>query len=186
MWHCSKGGHKHGHIEEHVCGLGVLEGTTPALWPAIMHLIILLRTNERWSLIEHELKEAYGIDDHHTLRTWRYRYQTYLKEGLLKKGALKVGGNGVTVVFDETIVGVHKGVHTGSLRKRATSQRKGAVRRRILGREPARTIHRAAYKKFIKQNKDKGQMNPSIQKKPSMQKKPAMMNKNGQGSGFAT
>ena len=113
-WECESGGHKHDHLQEPMSGYGPFESVSPALWPAVIHLIILLRINERWSLIEQEMKDGYGLEDKHTLRDWRYCYQADLKQSLLKDDSMVIGGPNITVVFDETFIRVHKGIHTGA------------------------------------------------------------------------
>ena len=174
-WECKSGGHKNDHLQETISGYGPLEGVTPALWPAVIHLIILLRINERWSLIEKEMKDGYGLDDDHTLRDWRYRYQAYLKQSLLKDDSMVIGGPNITVVFDETAIGVHKGIHTGASRFRSSSQSKKARRERVAKRLPCRTIWSKKKSSGLRKKPSGADEEPrGVQKKPAgVQKKPA-------------
>lgn len=68
-WECKQGGHKSGDIHEALRGIGILERVTVANWAAGFHIITLLRCNQRWGLLEREMKDAYGIDNHDTLLT---------------------------------------------------------------------------------------------------------------------
>ena len=139
-WYCASGGRKHGHTDEAVRGLGVLANTSTQLWPAVFHFILLMRKNERWSLVEQEIEDAYGLANNHTLHDWKHRFQWHLKARLIKDNAMVIGGPGSVVVWDETIVGVHRGVNTGSNRDRSSPRSREAVSKRIARTLPARTV----------------------------------------------
>ena len=67
---------------------------------------------------------------------------------LEKLDCLRAGGPREVVVFDETVIGVHrKAVGTGSDRTRTSPRSKEAVRKRILKKLPGRTIWRGSLKR---------------------------------------
>ena len=123
-WECAAGGHKNGHLREPVRGIGLFRDMNVTSWPAFLHLIVTMRNNYGWVLVENEMRDAYGISNKHTLVEWRRTYQRSLRDALMMSGGLIIGGPGVTVVFGETIVGVHKGVNTRTERERSGGRRK--------------------------------------------------------------
>ena len=140
QWQCVRGGHKYGHLFEAVKGVGVLAHVNVNLWAAFFQFVVMLRHNYRWVLIERELEDSFGVCDHHTLRDWRYMFQDGCYTVLRNTDALALGGPGDVVVFDETVVGLHKGVSTGADRHRSSSRSKPLVRKRIAKKLPARTV----------------------------------------------
>ena len=93
-WRCVSGGRKHGHLDESAKGIGLFGAVTPGSWPALLHLIVMLRRNDRLVSIASDLKDAFNIHGKHTLQDWRRGYQAALRDGLVAKGALAEGGPG--------------------------------------------------------------------------------------------
>jgi hypothetical protein len=144
---CSAGGHKAGHMQEGVKGIGIFEKIPVASWFPMLHMILMLKRSDRLVNIEKEIEEAYGICHRTTLREWRHMYQDALYFALDMCNGLQIGGKGEVVVFDETLVGLHKGIHSGADRTRTTSRSESAVKKRILKKLPGRTIWRGARKR---------------------------------------
>ena len=133
-------GGKCGHIDEVVKGVGPLSRISPHLWPAFMQLIVGLRRNDRLLSIESELLDGYNIHDKHTLRDWRHSYQGALRKAMLLGEGAAIGGPGEVVVFDETQMGVHKGINTRTDRHRMSRNSRPVRRARVAKTLPARTI----------------------------------------------
>jgi transposase-like protein len=163
-WECCSGGHKSGHFRQTLHGVGILENVNVSSWTALLHMIVLLRANTRWVNIESEMLDAYGISDHHTLRDWRRRYQDNLRRSLNARDALCIGGDKQTVVWDETIIGEHKGINTGSGRTRSSSRSTHAVAARVLRRLPGRTVWKQVCKRRAANMKKPA---ASVSKRPS-------------------
>ena len=142
-WECTSGGHKHDHLQEAVRGVGLFAKLPITSWAPMMHFILMLRRSDRYTSIVSEMQTAYGITNHHTLNHWRVLYQSDLKTCVEAENALVIGGSGETVVFDETLLGVHKGVQSGTKRTRSSSRSRPVVRKRILRRLPGKTVWRA-------------------------------------------
>lgn len=113
----------------------------------MLHVILLLKRNDRWVNIEKEMAEAYGLMDRKNLREWRYAFQDALATALHILGCMRIGGPKEVVVFDETIIGLHKAVRTGADRSRTYFRSRALVRKRVLKKMPGRTVWKAAYKR---------------------------------------
>jgi hypothetical protein len=131
-------------MQQCVKGIGIFEKIPVASWIPMLHMILMLKHGDRWVNIMKEIAEAYGICSEPTLRGWRHMYQDALYFALDLCNGLQIGGKGEVVVFDETLVGLHKAIHSGADRTRTTPRSPAAVKKRILKKLPGRTIWRAA------------------------------------------
>ena len=119
-----------------------------------------------------------------TFTKWRTLYQTALGTALDVLKLRQVGGRGITVVVDETVVGVHaedgwasqtQGVNKGGSKPSRTSRRttKKLVKKPVLKMLPARTIFRT---QRTERRTYKLQKKPSacLRKKPSSATSPVV------------
>jgi hypothetical protein len=90
--------------------------------------------------IDSELRDAYGISVKNNVIVWRALCQEALQASIAAQGLNIVGGKQEVVVWDESVVGVHKGVNTQSNRDRSSTQSKPDRRNRVAERLPARTV----------------------------------------------
>ena len=74
-WTCVRGGHKGGHLQSSVHGIGIFANLHPYCWAPMLHLITMLRRGDRWASIESEMKDAYGMNFPFRLAKWRRMYQ---------------------------------------------------------------------------------------------------------------
>jgi hypothetical protein len=147
LWECSAGGREAGHMQEGVKGIEIFEKIPVASWIPMLRMILMLKRSDRLVNIEKEIEEAYGICHRATLREWRHMCQDALYFALDMCNGLQIGGKGEVVVFDETLVGLRKGIRAGADRTRTTSRSESAVKKRILKKLPGRTIWRGARKR---------------------------------------
>ena len=108
-WGCSQGGRKNGHSLIATKGCGVFAFTDPSNWVPLMHFIVLLKNNDRYSTVLREMRAMYGLTDR-ILATRKRAYQSSLRTAVFSLGLHVIGGDEETVVFDETMMGVHRAV----------------------------------------------------------------------------
>jgi len=185
-WKCPTSGSKH--HSESLVGVGPFKRMNSTSWLAFFNLILFLRRNMPLNQAYVELQAAHGNIDDKTFRQWRELYQTYLKIANEKLLLLMIGAPREVAVIDETVVGIHaddgfesfthKGIGKFSPRVRTSTRSKAVVRKKILKRLPARTIHKkpASSTTSLLMKKPAG---TSIYKKPAsstttqLMKKPA-------------
>ena len=167
-WWCATGGRAH--FMQSLNSVGALTEIRVSNWFPFLHCITLLRLGQNWSFILKELGAGYGVGSHHTPVAWRRFYQTALKNYLLDTDGMMLGGKDEVVVLDETNLGAQKGIAKGPQKPRSMSNSKPVVRKRILKREPARTIWRKtsgkqAAKKVLKAMKTRKAARPLMKAK---------------------
>ena len=139
-WWCATGGRAH--FQQPLNSIGVLTDIRLSNWFPFLHCIVLLRLGYKWSIILEEIRAGNGVECHKTLVAWRRVYQTALKKYLLDTDGMMLGGKDEVVVIDESNLGAQKGIAKAPQKPRSMSNSKPIVRKRILKREPARTIWR--------------------------------------------
>ena len=152
-WMCTASGKKHAHpaVNAH----GFLVHIRPGSWMAFLNFINSLRLGKSFREIALEIVAGWGNINEKTMRHWKAIYQTQLGIALADLGGMVVGTGGTTVVFDETVVGVHKedgwsfesrGISKkGAKQKRAGWQgrtTKVMITKGVLKRYPARTVYK--------------------------------------------
>jgi hypothetical protein len=151
QWTCEEGGWAH--LGECINSFGLLVNVPINSWMPFLSFFKQLRLGHRLSEIAKELRAGYGaISVSQTIPKWRRLYQAQLHKACEINDVLMIGKEkGDVVVVDETVVGVHKydgfsaitkGISKGSPRIRKDTRSKPVVAKRILRREPGRTIWR--------------------------------------------
>ena len=154
---------------------GFLQHIRIGNWLAFVHFVIMLKDGYRWTKIKSDMTKVYGVSDLNkggTLNAWRHLYQSVLEKAVLIKGIAIGGKKGDVVVFDETNIGLSKGIRKApASQQRSMTRSRPVVRRRIQKRTPARTIWTKAARKTM--------MKKPLMKKPSavMKKPSAVMKK---------
>lgn len=138
---CAEFGHKcH---RSRLCCAGLLSKVHVSSWMAFVYFCNCMRLNYRWTKVMSDIESVFGIKNKRTFQSWRSLYQNALIQYLARKGSMVIGTSpGDVVVFDETNIGSMRGISKSSSTDRASSRSKPVVRKKILKRLPARTIHK--------------------------------------------
>ena len=151
LFMCASNGKRHPHpyLNSH----GFLKRVPVASWMPFLHFFNALRVGTMsFKGITENFQVLYGNISRNTLHDWRVIYQSALGIALDLSGARVLGTAEATVVFDETVVGVHKedgwsfeskGISKRGARQSRTTPRRTAtlVKKGILKRLPARTVY---------------------------------------------